>query len=144
MHTSTINNLPLWTTQTAVQATNALESSGEWQATGVSIDSRTIKPGELFMALRGPEYDGHNFAHLALNAGAVAVCVMTKPDNLPSNAPYLLVSDVLKALYDLGQARRRAINAQIVAITGSVGKTSTKEILGQVLSLQAPTYISEG
>ena len=97
---------------------------------GLSIDTRSIKPGEAFFAIQGENRDGHEFVEAALKAGAgLAVVSREKAGAMPKNAPLLLVDDVLGALNDLARASRARSRARIVAVTGSVGKTSTKEAL---------------
>jgi UDP-N-acetylmuramoyl-tripeptide--D-alanyl-D-alanine ligase len=128
----------LWTQKTAARATGGL-AVGDWTATGVSIDSRTVQPGDLFVALRGENNDAHAYVPQALAAGAVASVVDHTVDG-----PHLLVPDTMAALEDLGRFARARVNAPIAAITGSVGKTSSKEALTQLLAAQAPTYGSRG
>ena len=113
-------NRPLWTAKDAATATGGRLEGGDWTATGVSIDSRTIEPGDLFVAL-SDQRDGHEFAQAALDAGAVAALV-SKPG--ACDGPRLVVPDVLQALRDLGAAARDRCGAVRVAVTGSVGKTS--------------------
>lgn len=128
----------LWTQKTAARATGRL-AVGDWTATGVSIDSRMVQPGDLFVALRGENNDAHAYVPQALAAGAVASVVDHTVDG-----PHLLVLDTMAALEDLGRFARARVNAPIAAITGSVGKTSSKEALTQLLAAQAPTYGSRG
>ncbi|TXH32642.1 MAG: UDP-N-acetylmuramoylalanyl-D-glutamyl-2,6-diaminopimelate--D-alanyl-D-alanine ligase [Rhodospirillaceae bacterium] len=133
----------LWTEAEATIATRG-QATQTFRATGVSIDSRSIAPGDLFIALKGPTFDGHDFAARAAAAGAAVVVIDHRPDDLPENAPALLVSDTMTALWDFGRAARARIPARIAAVTGSVGKTSTKEALLTVLAAGAPTYASTG
>ncbi len=132
--------LPLWTSEDAVAATGGT-SVRNWVAQGVSIDTRTLKPGDLFVALKAAR-DGHDFVAQALAAGAAAALVSRVPDGVADDAPLLVVDDVLQGLERLGVARRAAVNARIVAVTGSVGKTSTKEMLRTVLARQGRTHAS--
>jgi UDP-N-acetylmuramoyl-tripeptide--D-alanyl-D-alanine ligase len=134
----------LWTSGDAAAATNGTLHGPEWDATGVSIDSRTIKQGDLFIALTGPNFDGHAYAAKALAAGAVAVLVSHRPDDVAADAPVLLVEDTFAALQDLGSVARLRAKAKIVAVTGSVGKTSTKEALAVCLGALAPTFATAG
>jgi UDP-N-acetylmuramoyl-tripeptide--D-alanyl-D-alanine ligase len=136
----------LWTASSAMVATggNAATAGGDWHADGVSIDSRTIKPGDLFVAIRGPKFDGHDFAADALATGAAAVVVDRRPDALPADAPLLEVKDTTLALEDLGIAARERVTARVIAVTGSVGKTGTKEVLRFVLEEQGPSVASQG
>ncbi len=135
---------PLWTSAEAAAATAATPSGGMWEAFGVSIDSRTVQPGDLFIALEGPSHDGHDHVAGALAAGAVGALVHRLPAGVPEDAPLLLVKDTMVALQDLGVASRNRSAAHIVAVTGSVGKTGTKEMLRLVLSNQGPTHASVG
>src|SRR5690606_7909859 len=104
------------------------------------IDSRTVQRGELFIALRGPNHDGHDFVADALARGAAAL-VDRIPDGLDA-APLVVVDDTMAALTALGRAARARSSARIAALTGSVGKTGTKEALRLALSMQAPTHAS--
>ncbi|MGQ9365405.1 UDP-N-acetylmuramoylalanyl-D-glutamyl-2,6-diaminopimelate--D-alanyl-D-alanine ligase [Azospirillum sp. ST 5-10] len=133
----------LWTAADAAAATNGL-ATVPWAATGISIDSRTVQPGDLFVAIEGPNFDGHDFVAQALAAGAAAAMVSRVPVGVPGDASLLAVDDTLAALADLGRAARRRSHARIVAVTGSVGKTGTKEALRHCLGAQAPTFATEG
>lgn len=132
--------MTLWTAEDAAQATDGATRGG-WTATGVSIDTRTIEAGDLFVALQAAR-DGHDFVAQALKAGAAAALVSHVPEGVPSEAPLLVVPDVLKGLEALGIAARARTEARVVAITGSVGKTSTKEMLRAILRDQGRTHAS--
>ena len=136
-----MNGGPLWSLAEAVRATGA-RGSGAWRAEGISIDSRTTEPGDLFVAVEGPRHDGHAFVSQALAAGAVAAVVHRRPPEIGPEAPLLEVDDTLAALGALGAAARDRTRARIAAVTGSVGKTGTKEALRHVLAGQAPTVAS--
>ncbi len=131
----------LWTSDEAVAATGG-HSTGVWAAGGVSIDTRTLQPGDLFVALKDVR-DGHDFVATALEKGAAAALVSRVPDGLSSGALLLVVPDVLKALEDLGRAARARGRARVVGVTGSVGKTSTKEMLRVVLGGQGRVHAAE-
>lgn len=132
----------LWNAQDAAAATGArLHGNSGWQAGGVSIDTRTLQRGDLFVALHGTS-DGHRFVGAALGKGAAAALVDHRPEDVPADAPLLLVADTQAGLEALGRAGRARSGARYVAVTGSVGKTSTKEALRHVLSAQAPTAAS--
>jgi len=131
----------LWTSDEAVAVTGG-RSPRDWQAGGVSIDSRTVAPGDLFVALQGPSFDGHDFAMAALAKGAAAVMLARLPPDLPHDAPVLLVADTLRALEALGRVARRRGTARVVAVTGSAGKTGTKEALHRAFARQGPTTAS--
>jgi UDP-N-acetylmuramoyl-tripeptide--D-alanyl-D-alanine ligase len=110
---------------------------------GISIDSRTVKPGDAYFAIKGDVHDGHAFVAAALNAGAgLAVVERAQRDAFPADAPLLVVEDVLAGLVDLARAARARLAARVIAVTGSVGKTSTKEALLGVLSAQGSTHAS--
>jgi UDP-N-acetylmuramoyl-tripeptide--D-alanyl-D-alanine ligase len=110
---------------------------------GISIDSRTLRPGDAFFAISGDSRDGHDFVAAALQAGAaLAVIAAGKRAAMPAGAPLLIVDDVLEALRDLARAARARLKGTVVAVTGSVGKTSTKEALQLVLSRAGRTHSS--
>ena len=126
-------------------ATGATEAQAV--AAGYSIDSRTLAPGELFFAVRGERLDGHDFVEAALERGALAAVVARKElARYPEAArPKLLaVEDTLLALQELGAAARRAWGKTLVAVTGSTGKTTTKDAIAQVLSRRYGVLKSEG
>jgi UDP-N-acetylmuramoyl-tripeptide--D-alanyl-D-alanine ligase len=133
--------MPLWTSEEAVQATRG-KSAVKWRATGVSIDTRTLVPGDLFVALKDVR-DGHEFVAQALAKGAAAAMVTHRPQNVAKDAPLLIVPDVLAALSDLGRFARARTSAKTVGVTGSVGKTSTKDMLRTVLAGQGRTHAAE-
>jgi UDP-N-acetylmuramoyl-tripeptide--D-alanyl-D-alanine ligase len=134
----------LWTAAEAAAATDGMAAGDAWQATGVSIDSRTCQPGDLFIALKGPRFDGHDYAADALARGACAIMVHRPPPNVAADAPLLVVEDTMEGLESLATAARLRSNAQVAAITGSVGKTGTKEALRTVLSAQGLTHATQG
>jgi len=141
----------LWTAAAAAAATNGTTlggAAGDWAAGGISIDSRTLEPGDLFVALKGPNFDGHDYVAQAFAAGASAAMVHKDPDKLageiPADKPLLRVQDTLKSLWALGTAARDRSEAAFVGITGSVGKTGTKEALRDCLAAQAPTAANQG
>jgi UDP-N-acetylmuramoyl-tripeptide--D-alanyl-D-alanine ligase len=131
----------LWTSADAVAATGG-HTTKEWVAQGVSIDTRTLQPGDMFVALTDVR-DGHDFVAQALEKGAAAAIVTHRPDGVADDAPLLIVDDVLAALGALGVAARARTDARIAAITGSVGKTSTKEMLRAVLERQGKCHAAE-
>lgn len=108
-------------------------------ASGVSTDSRTIKPGQVFFALKGERFDGHNFVADAIKAGAIC-CVVSR--NIPGIEPVIIVNDTLEALGALAKKVRSEFNFPVVAISGSVGKSSTKELITGILSKMAPVVSS--
>jgi UDP-N-acetylmuramoyl-tripeptide--D-alanyl-D-alanine ligase len=130
----------LWTSTDAATATGGT-ASGAWQATGISIDSRSVAKGDLFVALSAAR-DGHDFVADALAKGAAAALVSKIPDGVDP-ARLLIVPDVLQGLTDLGLAARARTKAKVVAVTGSVGKTTVKEMLRTALSPQGRTHAAE-
>jgi len=130
----------LWTSSDAAEATGG-RSAGNWQATGVSIDTRTLKPGDLFVALKAAR-DGHDFVAQALEKGAAAALVSRVPDGVPEE-DLLIVPDVLQGLEALGAAARARTAAKVIAVTGSVGKTTVKEMLRAALAPQGRTHAAE-
>jgi len=128
--TGTANSL--WTAADAVRATNGV-TAGAWQASGVSIDTRSLAPGDLFVALAGPNHDAHDYVPSALNAGAAAAMVRAGARNLPETSKLLKVLDTEEGLRSLARFARSRSNARICAVTGSVGKTGTKELLAAAL-----------
>jgi UDP-N-acetylmuramoyl-tripeptide--D-alanyl-D-alanine ligase len=114
-------------------------------AQGYSIDSRTVKPGELFFAVQGERLDGHDFVSHALAAGAVAAVVSEKQlAGFSNRSRLLVVEDTLSSLQSLGAAVRRTWGGPLVAVTGSAGKTTTKEAIARLLSLKLRVMKSEG
>ena len=132
--------MTLWTAQQAALATGG-QAVGDWAATGVSIDTRTLQTGDLFVALKAAR-DGHDFVANALAAGAGAALVSHVPDGVDDTAPLLIVPDVQAALEALGRAARARTEAKVIAVTGSVGKTSTKEMLRHMLGACGKTHAS--
>ncbi|TAD91656.1 MAG: UDP-N-acetylmuramoyl-tripeptide--D-alanyl-D-alanine ligase [Alphaproteobacteria bacterium] len=132
----------LWTSAALAEALG-IPCPGAWSATGLSIDSRTVQPGDLFVALPGERTDGHAHVAAALAAGAVGALV----SQLVADAPVerqLMVADTLAGLQDIAAAARHRSSARTVAVTGSVGKTSTKEMLLHTLGAQGATHASLG
>ena len=131
----------LWTAEEAARATGG-KATVEWRASGISIDTRTLEPGDLFVALQGDARDGHEFAAAALQKGAAAALVSRVPPGVSEEAPMLLVADTLAGLEALGNASRKRSAARIIAVTGSAGKTTTKEMLRLMLSVQGSVAAS--
>ena len=121
---------PLWTARELLEATGG-SMDLPFDATGVSIDTRTLRPGDLFIALLGEGRDGHAFVTDALAAGAAGAMVHR---DVPGATRLLRVDDTLAALARLGGFSRERSEAQVIAVTGSVGKTTTKEMLRTALS----------
>ena len=135
---------PLWILDAMIAAMKAEASGAPHDAiTGISIDSRSVMPGDAYFAIKGDVHDGHAFVQAALDKGAaLAVVANSKKKDFAADARLLIVDDVLKALEDLGRASRARLIGQVIAVTGSVGKTSTKEMLRGVLTAQGETHAS--
>lgn len=134
---------PLWTAADAARAAGGTGPAG-WAATGISIDSRSLCPGDLFIALRGPNHDAHEFVAAAFERGAAAAMVDREIAARATRLPLLRVGDTLAGLTALGAFARARSAAKIVAVTGSVGKTGTKEALRLALGACGPTFASAG
>jgi UDP-N-acetylmuramoyl-tripeptide--D-alanyl-D-alanine ligase len=134
----------LWTTDAMASAMKAARSGGLPDSIrGISIDTRTIGKGDAFFAIKGDVHDGHAFVGKALeNGGGVAVVAESHRAEMPQGAPLLIVKGVLEGLSDLARAARARSPAKVIAVTGSVGKTSTKEALLRVLSADGETHAS--
>lgn len=129
---------PLWTMAEIAAATGGA-TPRDLRVTGVSIDSRSVAPGELFVALRDAR-DGHDFVADALARGAAAAMVDRDPPGVAADAPLLRVADTLAGLTALGAAGRARIAGRVAAVTGSVGKTGTKDMLRLALGALGPTH----
>jgi UDP-N-acetylmuramoyl-tripeptide--D-alanyl-D-alanine ligase len=134
----------LWTEAELTKAFGAGPSAPLAHAVaGVSIDTRTLRPGDLFFAIKGETGDGHDHVARAFAAGAPAAVVATaRADEFAAFGPVFPADDTLKAMERLGVAARGRTAARIVAITGSVGKTSAKEMLRAMLAASGPTHAS--
>lgn len=131
----------LWTSQEAAAATGGT-CTATWTATGVSIDSRTVQKGDLFIAIQGPTLDGHDHIAGAIANGAAAA--MTSRDGAAGDAPALLVDDTMEGMRALARHARHRGTARIAAVTGSTGKTGTKDTLNLALGRQAETHATQG
>ena len=137
----------LWTTEAFVAAAGGRLRGQSRRAAiaGVSIDSRTIEPGEAFVAISGERFDGHDFVGAALNAGAALAIVAEGRAHRQRDGPLLVVpDDPLAALERIGAAARARMGGPVVAVTGSVGKTGTKEMLRLALSELGATHAPVG
>lgn len=115
----------------------------EQTISAVSTDTRTISDGAVFVALKGEKLDGHKYIDAAVKGGAV--CVIANRDaDIADNAPAILVKDTAQALLDLAGAYRREMHIPVVAVTGSVGKTSTRGMIASVLAQKYTTLATEG
>lgn len=133
----------LWDESWVLEATGG-KVYGKWNSSGFSVDSRNVKPGDIFVALKGERHDGHDFVLDALKTAAAAM-VERIPENCdPKKHNIILVSDSLASLKKLAIFNRNRCKAKIIAVTGSVGKTSTKEQLKLAFSKLGRTYSSAG
>ncbi|MEO7278048.1 MAG: UDP-N-acetylmuramoyl-tripeptide--D-alanyl-D-alanine ligase [Sphingomicrobium sp.] len=123
---------PLWTSEEIAAATGGT-ASAQFEASGVTFDSREVGPGDLFVAMPGTIHDGHEFVEAAFAAGASGAIVAQAV-----SGPHVLVGDVAEALGGLARASRQRSRATIFGVTGSVGKTSTKEALFEALERNRP------
>ena len=131
------------------RAAEFMQATGEFDpatlASGYSIDSRTLRPGELFFAVRGERLDGHDYVEAALAKGAVAAVVeATQLPRFASKKRLLVVTDSLMALQHLGAAVRRLWGKALIGVTGSAGKTTTKEAIAHVLGTRHRVLKSQG
>jgi len=131
----------LWTSEEAQGATLGTPSR-IFEVSGLSIDTRTLGKGDMFVALRGENRDGHDFVKAAFAAGAEAALVTRQPADVASDVALLTVANTQRALEDLAVAARARSDARIVAVTGSVGKTTTKEILRLAFGALGTTHAS--
>ncbi len=134
---------PLWTAAEAAAATGGTVRGGWESVSGISIDTRSLAPGDLFVALAGENRDGHGFVAQALAAGAGAAMVSRVPEGVAADAPLLMVGDTLEGLGALGAAARARTRAKVIAVTGSVGKTSTKDLLRKMLNGNRKVHAAE-
>ncbi|EOL47663.1 UDP-N-acetylmuramoyl-tripeptide--D-alanyl-D-alanine ligase [Enterococcus caccae] len=134
--------LTFWETAKAVQATNNWEQWTDFELTGIEFDSRLITQGNLFVPLKG-ENDGHSFIKNAIDKGAQAAFWSSK-DMAPAQLPILHVTDTLKAMQDLAVYYLKKMQPTVIAITGSNGKTTTKDMTEAVLAKQFKTYKTQG
>src|ERR1700744_3508897 len=131
-----------------LEAPSSIANAGALIASGYSIDSRTVAPGELFFAVKGDRFDGHDFIVAAAKRGALAAVVSrAKVASLPDDAlsvPLLIADDTLVALQSLAHHGRRQWGKHVVGVTGSAGKTTTKEAIAAALSAKFNILKSKG
>jgi len=133
--------MALWTSLEIKKITGGA-GSGDWTVDGISIDSRTLQKGDLFVALTDKR-DGHAFLDKAFENGAAAALVSHIPEGSTGDSRLILVKDVLEALKELAFAARERFSGKLIAVTGSVGKTSTKEMLSIALTAQGIVHASD-
>lgn len=130
----------LWTSADIAAATGGT-ASAVFTCSGVSIDTRTLKPGDLYVALLGERLDGHDYVEAAFKAGAAGALV--RKGFVAASGPVVGVDDTMEALEALGRAARARAKGKIIAVTGSAGKTGTKEILASILGTFGKTHASK-
>lgn len=127
----------MWTVQQILEATGGqlVRGNPAWPVAGISIDSRQIESGEAFVAIQGPRFDGHQFVEAAAKRGASCAVVSRLPESTNGSRlmPMVLVEDTTEALGDLARYHRLRIDPHVIAVTGSCGKTTTKELIAHVL-----------
>jgi UDP-N-acetylmuramoyl-tripeptide--D-alanyl-D-alanine ligase len=134
-----------WTAEEVERALEVRsEGDGAREFSAVSTDTRKIGPGSLFVALKGATFDGHEYVRQAIESGAAGAVVGRIPDDAPDGARYFVVRDTLEALGRLGRHRRCALSAPVVAVAGSNGKTTTKDLLRASLSPRFRVHATEG
>ncbi len=133
--------MSLWTDKVVAEAVRGKVQGGAWTASRVEIDSRSVKSGDLFFALKGERFDGHNFVDSAFDRMASAAVVSQK---MPPDKKCVVVDDTLKALQALGNYARHRAQGKIIGITGSVGKTSAKEMMRLALAAHGDVFASYG
>jgi UDP-N-acetylmuramoyl-tripeptide--D-alanyl-D-alanine ligase len=134
---------PLWNwTDLVVAAHGIADGAPAWPIRGISIDTRSLSPGDVFVAL-SDKRDGHDFVPAAFKAGAVAAIVSRQYPRGGASTALLRVPDPLGALHSIGRAARLRSRARVIAVTGSVGKTGTKEMLSLCLGELGPTHAAE-
>ncbi|MDI9408163.1 MAG: UDP-N-acetylmuramoyl-tripeptide--D-alanyl-D-alanine ligase [Candidatus Pacebacteria bacterium] len=135
----------IWTREELIDAVTPIKiNGGDFNSSGVSIDTRSLKSGEVFIALTGQNSNGHDYINRAIMAGASAVVIDNSEHLNKYKIPTVLVKNCEEALNQLATFRRNQSKAKIIAITGSVGKTSTKEALFFVLKNFGRTYATQG
>src|SRR5215471_688507 len=134
---------PLWTVEAMGRAMNAARARVlPASVNGISIDSRSGAAGDAFFAIKGDNRDGHEFVAAALKGGAGVAVVSKDWHSNIDNAPLLRVPDVLEGLRALARAARARLDAKVIGVTGSVGKTGTKEALRLALGMNGATHAS--
>ena len=129
----------IWTAVDAIKATGGRCASDDWSVSGISIDTRTLQKGDLFVALMGDNSDGHDYVKDALNRGAVAALVMKEIKGVSADK-LLIVEDTFKAMGSLGRGARARTAAKVIGVAGSVGTAVTKEMLSTVFDVQGQRH----
>ena len=134
----------MWQSTRIAEVTHGKMQGKAFNATSVAIDSRKLQKGALFIAIKGERLDGHDYVAAALSAGAAGAIVDHVPAGMPADAPLIMVGDAHNALVDLAKEARARSKAKIIAVTGSVGKTSTKEAISLALSSSGKVFATAG
>ena len=130
--------------ESMIQIENDLKNFKDVSIHGISIDSRKIEPGNLFVPFKGDHSDGHQFVEDAINNGAAAALWQKNVPNPPVDLPIIIVEDTLFALQELARSYRNELNIKVVGITGSNGKTTVKDMTANLLALQYKVQKTEG
>lgn len=130
--------------QNMIEIKNNISSFQDVTIHGVTIDSRKIQPGNLFIPFKGEHSDGHKYVEAALESGAAAALWQKDVPNPPANLPILIVEDTLEAIQELARSYRNELHVKVVGITGSNGKTTVKDMTANLLSLQYRVKKTEG
>ena len=130
--------------QNMIEIKNNISSFQDVTIQGVTIDSRKIQPGNLFIPFKGEHSDGHTYVEAALKSGAAAALWQKDVPNPPANLPILIVEDTLEAIQELARSYRNELDVKVVGITGSNGKTTVKDMTANLLSLQYRVKKTEG
>ena len=133
----------MWNEDIVAKATGATVQ-GRWQAARVCIDSRNVESGDLFVAIKGERFDGHEYVAEALSKGASAALVTHIPSGCDSKSPLAIVTDTIKALTDMAVYNRARSSAVLIGVTGSVGKTGTKDALKLAFSRHGNVFATAG
>lgn len=133
-----------WTERDVLSAIGATGEAGNREFASVSTDTRSVGSGDLFVALVGDRFDAHDFLADAAAAGATGAVVQRIPGEAPEAMRYFVVRDTLRALGDLGRYRRERLNARVVGVVGSNGKTTTKDLIRTALTARYRTHATEG
>ena len=141
---SRVGHYMLWEGAEVLKVVSGKGGCVDWSANGVSIDSRRIADGDLFVAIKGNNFDGNKFAVEALNSGAIAALTQEGVGSPEHNARVLIVEDTMEALRALGREARNRSNAKVVVVTGSVGKTGTKNLLAAGMKENGLTIATDG
>lgn len=139
---TTHNKKTIWTSKDAAAAVSGT-ATADFAATGISIDTRSLQPGDLFIALKGDSLDGHNYVDNAFAAGAAAAMVNKHYDSAKSKGPLLVVDDTMQAMQALARAARTRAKGKIIGVAGSVGKTGTKEMLATLFGALGSVHASK-